>query len=100
MIESKVMKKSSQRVNSIVSRAFSYFGLIFLSLIWIIPILWIVLSAFRNEYKDIHNEFPFLGIQSYTGMGKTSLLNFLSRVCGYNWETIPGTCDSEYAFEV
>ena len=52
MIESKVMKKSSQRVNSIVSRAFSYFGLIFLSLIWIIPILWIVLSAFRNEYKD------------------------------------------------
>lgn len=61
---------------------------------------YMVAGIFRNEYKDIHNEFPFLWIQSYTGMGKTSLLNFLSRVCGYNWETIPGTCDSEFAFEV
>ena len=60
---------------------------------------YMVAGIFRNEYKDIHNEYPFLGIQSYTGMWKTSLLNLLSRVCGYNWDTILGTCDSEFAFE-
>jgi hypothetical protein len=29
---------------------------------------YMVAGIFRNEYKDIHNEYPFLGIQSYTGM--------------------------------
>ena len=39
----------SQRTNEVISRTLSYLGLIILSLIWIVPILWIILSAFRTE---------------------------------------------------
>jgi len=59
------MRRSSQRTNRIVGKTFSYFALVLLALIWIIPILWVVLSAFRTEYKDgnlvgivVSNYFP------------------------------------------
>lgn len=65
------------------------------SIIWYL-IAWI----FRSDYKKINNEFPFLWIESITGAGKTSLLNLLSRVVGYDWNTIKGTNDTPYAFEV
>ena len=39
----------SQRTNEVISRTLSYLGLIILALIWIVPILWIVLSALRTE---------------------------------------------------
>lgn len=61
-----IKRKSSQRTNQIISKTFTYFVLILMSLIWIIPILWIVLSAFRNEYNSdgqligivVSNYFP------------------------------------------
>lgn len=52
MIQKKNVHFSSQRTNDIVSKTFSYFGLIMLSLVWIIPILWIVLSAFGVTYNS------------------------------------------------
>lgn len=64
-------------------------------------ILWYMISGiFRKEYKDRFNEFPFLWIEWYSGIWKTSLLNFLSWICGYSWNTINWVCDSDYAFEV
>ena len=45
----------SQRTNEVISRTLSYFGLITLCLIWIVPILWIVLSAFRTELDSSGN---------------------------------------------
>ena len=63
--------------------------------------IWYLVSwIFRQEYRNIHNEFPFLGFEWYSGLGKTSLLNFLSWVCGYDWNSIAGVCDTDYAFEV
>ena len=64
-------------------------------------ILWYMIAGiFRKEYKDRFNEFPFLWIEWYSGIGKTSLLNFLSWICWYSWNTINWVCDSDYAFEV
>ena len=64
-------------------------------------ILWYMISGiFRKEYKDRFNEFPFLWIEGYSGIWKTSLLNFLSWICGYSRNTINWVCDSDYAFEV
>jgi arabinogalactan oligomer/maltooligosaccharide transport system permease protein len=56
----------SQRTNEIISKTLSYFGLVLLSLVWIVPILWIVLSAFRTEVNTdgdlvgivVSNYFP------------------------------------------
>lgn len=39
----------TQRTNDIISKTLSYFGLVILSLVWIVPILWIILSALRTE---------------------------------------------------
>lgn len=57
----------------------------------------LVAWIFRNEYKSKYNEFPFLGIQAISGAGKTSILNFLSRVCWFDWESIEGTWNSWFA---
>ena len=61
---------------------------------------YMVAGIFRNEYKSLYNEFPFLWIESVRGSGKTSLLNFLSRISWHNRHSIPWTNDSAYAFEV
>lgn len=61
---------------------------------------YMVAWIFRQEYKKIHNEFPFLGIEWYTWYGKTSLLNFASWVSGYNRSSVSWVCDTDYAFEV
>lgn len=52
---------------------------------------------FREEYKADHNEFPFLWIQSITGAGKTSLLNFMSWICWYDNDSIEWTWNTSYA---
>lgn len=65
-----------------------------------ITIGYLVCWIFRKEYQKLHNEYPFLWFEGYSWIGKTSLLNFLSRVVWYNWNSINGVCDSEYAFEV
>ena len=44
-------KYKSQKAANATSKSVSYFLLVLLSLIWIIPILWIVLNAFRVEYQ-------------------------------------------------
>lgn len=53
MIANPLRKKKyrSQKAKDISSRIVAYIVLIILSLIWIIPILWIVLTAFRCEYQ-------------------------------------------------
>lgn len=64
-------------------------------------VVWqLVAWIFRIECKANKNEFPFLGIQSITGAWKTSMLNFISWVCWFDWDTILWTNDSDYAFEV
>ncbi len=50
--ETTLVKHSSAKANRILGNVFTYVILIILSLIWIIPILWIVLSAFRTETND------------------------------------------------
>lgn len=45
-------KYKSQKAAKITSLVVSYVLLTILSLIWIIPILWIVLTAFRNDVND------------------------------------------------
>lgn len=65
-----------------------------------ITVWYLICWIFRNEFKELHNEFPFLWFEWYSWTGKTSLLNFLSWICWYDWNTINWVCDSEYAFEV
>lgn len=61
MIDNPLRKKKfkSQHASDITGRIFTYIILIVLSLIWIIPILWIFLSAFRCDYKT---DGTFIGI--------------------------------------
>ena len=44
-------KYKSAKVANATSKSVSYFLLVILSIIWIIPISWIVLNAFRVEYQ-------------------------------------------------
>jgi len=63
-------------------------------------VLWYMIGwLFRFEYQWINNECPFLWMEWYTGLWKTSLSNFLSRIAWYNWKTIP-VGDTEFALEV
>lgn len=74
------MKKKvflTQRSRGVLSRSFSYFGLVVLSLIWVIPILWIVLHAFRTEVNAdgelvgivVSNYFPNkLGFDNFVNL--------------------------------
>ena len=56
---SKRKKYRSQKGAERASLAVSYIVLIILSLIWIIPILWIVLTAFRGDRGGVDsNYFP------------------------------------------
>jgi arabinogalactan oligomer / maltooligosaccharide transport system permease protein len=50
-IESKNIK--SNKIGRRISTLLGYLTLIVMSIVWIYPILWIVLSAFRNEYNDL-----------------------------------------------
>jgi arabinogalactan oligomer/maltooligosaccharide transport system permease protein len=44
-----ISNKSKRGISTILG----YLTLIIMSIVWIYPILWIVLSAFRNEYNDL-----------------------------------------------
>ena len=61
---------------------------------------YMIAAIFRKEYKSRLNEFPFLGSEAFTGFWKTSLLNFLSWIAWYSWDTISWVCDTDYSFEV
>jgi arabinogalactan oligomer/maltooligosaccharide transport system permease protein len=50
-IENKKIK--SRKLGKSISTLLGYVTLIVMSIVWIYPILWIVLSAFRNEYNDL-----------------------------------------------
>ena len=43
----------SAKTRNIVSTILGYLTLAVMTVIWVYPILWIVLSAFRNEYNDL-----------------------------------------------
>jgi arabinogalactan oligomer/maltooligosaccharide transport system permease protein len=51
----KIEKKPliSNKAKRGISTILGYLTLIVMSIVWIYPILWIVLSAFRNEYNDL-----------------------------------------------
>lgn len=49
---STLVKHSSAKANRIIGNILTYVILVILSIIWIVPILWIVLSAFRTETND------------------------------------------------
>lgn len=51
--------KLTLRSRAVMSRTISYFGLVLLALIWIIPILWIVLHSFRTE---VNSDGQLIGI--------------------------------------
>lgn len=87
MIYNPLRKKKfkSQRASDITSRIFSYILLVFLSLIWIIPILWIVLSAFRCEYQ---NDGTYIGI--ITSNYFPSRIGFDNFVRLWNYSYSPG----------
>ena len=51
VVPPKRKKYRSQKAAMTTSKIFSYILLVVLSLIWITPILWIVLSSFREEYR-------------------------------------------------
>lgn len=48
----KQKKFRSVKAQKLTSTIFSYIALVILSVIWLYPILWIILSAFRVEYRD------------------------------------------------
>jgi len=61
----KEKKFRSVKASRLTSTIFSYITLGILSIIWLYPILWIILSAFRVEYRDgnlittvVGNYFP------------------------------------------
>lgn len=60
----KTKKFRSQKGAERTSLVFAYIGLILLSLIWIIPVLWIVLCAFRSQ-KDIDGNIIGIVPSSY-----------------------------------
>lgn len=73
--------KSASR-SRIISTILGYITLIVMSVIWIYPILWIVLSAFRNEYNDlgqlrgivVSHYFPKqLGLENFRLLFETTL---------------------------
>ena len=47
-----VKKYKSVKTAKLISTIFSYVMLVILSIIWLYPILWIILNAFRVEYED------------------------------------------------
>jgi arabinogalactan oligomer/maltooligosaccharide transport system permease protein len=51
----KIEKKPlvSNKVKRGISTIISYLTLVVMSIVWIYPILWIILSAFRTEYNDL-----------------------------------------------
>ncbi len=51
------VKYASQSRNEKVSLVFSYIALVLLSLFWIIPILWVVLNAFRQNATILSTDF-------------------------------------------
>lgn len=52
-------RKQSMKNKKIVSSIIAYAVLIILSIIWLYPVVWIILSAFRGQYNDAGN---FVGI--------------------------------------
>lgn len=74
--------KTSRRVSAVVS----HLALTLLSIVWIYPILWIVLQAFRTEYNDlgqlkgyvVSNYFP-------TGVGFTNFINLFQTTMFPRW---------------
>lgn len=50
--QEKVKKFKSLKTAKLVSTIFAYVTLVILSIVWLYPILWIVLNAFRVEYED------------------------------------------------
>ncbi len=77
------LKHRSQRKAEIVSRVLTYVILILLSIIWIIPILWIVLSAFRTDVNAngdligtvVSNYFPHrIGFDNFINLFQKQIL--------------------------
>ena len=81
--EALTTKHRSQKRAEIVSRVITYVILILLSIIWIVPILWIVLSAFRTDVNSdgaligtvVSNYFPHrVGFDNFINLFNAQIL--------------------------
>ena len=52
VLTTKQKKQGHMRRNRIIANVFVYAILVILSIIWLYPILWIILSAFREEFNE------------------------------------------------
>ena len=68
----------TQRTNDIISKTLSYFGLVILSLVWIVPILWIILSALRTE-TNVDGDIVGIVVSNYfpNKIGFDNFINLL-----------------------
>ncbi|VEU82349.1 sugar ABC transporter permease [Acholeplasma hippikon] len=55
MSEAKVKKTLGVKAKRRITKVFLYITLVVLSIIWLYPVLWMVLTAFREEYNDLGN---------------------------------------------
>jgi arabinogalactan oligomer / maltooligosaccharide transport system permease protein len=86
MIQEKTVKYKSYKASERTATIFSYLTLIAMALIWLYPILWIVLNAFRTEYNNqgdligvvVSHYFPKqLGLENFVNLfTKTQFLTW------------------------
>ncbi|MDZ4197125.1 MAG: ABC transporter permease subunit, partial [Candidatus Izemoplasmatales bacterium] len=86
MIQEKTVKYKSYKASERTATIFSYLTLIIMALIWLYPILWIVLNAFRTEYNNqgdligvvVSHYFPKqLGLENFVNLfTKTQFLTW------------------------
>ncbi len=81
MIDNKMKKYHSMKRAQTTSNIVVYTLLIFMCILWLYPIIWIVLNAFRVEYNDagqlvgtvVSNYFPkSLGLQNFKTLFETT----------------------------
>ena len=79
-------KKTPSKMYKSISNIVTYLILIILSIIWIYPILWIVLQAFRNEVND-NGELIGIVVSNYfpKKIGLDNFINLFSKTHFLTW---------------
>ncbi len=82
----KPVKYKSMKASENLSTVLSYIGLIGLSVIWLYPIVWIVLNAFRTEYND-QNQLIGIVVSHYfpKAFGFDNFVNLFTKTQFLTW---------------
>lgn len=82
----KPIKYKSMKASENLSTVLSYIGLIGLSVIWLYPIVWIVLNAFRTEYND-QNQLIGIVVSHYfpKSFGFDNFVNLFTKTQFLTW---------------